>query len=94
MPQKDERTGSGFWAFWSSLPGILTGIAAVIAAAGTLAALFAGGDGTQASAPGATAGAEPTFAPGPGATRASAATSAGSRATGWAPWRPVPAPTT
>ncbi len=66
MPQKDERTGSGFWAFWSSLPGILTGIAAVIAAAGTLAALFAGGDGTEASAPGATAGAEPTFAPGPG----------------------------
>lgn len=26
MPQKDEPANSGFWAFWSSLPGILTGV--------------------------------------------------------------------
>ena len=59
MP-KDERANSGFWAFWSSLPGILTGIAAVVAAVGTLAALFIGGDGAQAPAPGARITVEPT----------------------------------
>jgi hypothetical protein len=29
----DEETGGGFLAFWSSLPGVLKGIAAVITAA-------------------------------------------------------------
>jgi hypothetical protein len=43
MPQ-DEAGGSRFRAFWSSLPGVLTGIAAVITAVVTLAALFRGGD--------------------------------------------------
>ena len=44
---------SGFLAFWTSLPGVLTGVAAVIAAAGTLAAVFDGdGDGESVRAPG------------------------------------------
>jgi hypothetical protein len=66
MPQKDERANSGFWAFWSSLPGILTGVAAVIAAVGTLAALFIGGDGGESPAPGAPVATEPTSALGSG----------------------------
>ena len=59
MPE-DERAKPGFWPFWSSLPGILTGVAAVVAAVGTLAALFIGGDGAQAPAPGARITVEPT----------------------------------
>jgi hypothetical protein len=39
------RRRSGLLAFWTSLPGVLTGVAAVIAAAGTLAAVLNGGDG-------------------------------------------------
>lgn len=66
MPQKDERANSGFWAFWSSLPGILTGVAAVIAAVGTLAALFISGDGGESPAPGAPVATEPTSASGSG----------------------------
>ena len=56
MSHEDARKNSGFRAFWSSLPGILTGIAAVIAATGTLAAVFADdgdGDGPPASGPAA-----------------------------------------
>ena len=44
MPPNERYPSSGFWAFWSSLPGILTGVAAVLAAGATLAALFVGGD--------------------------------------------------
>jgi hypothetical protein len=77
MP-KDERANSGFWAFWSSLPGILTGTAAVVAAIGTLAAMFVGGGGAEAPAPGAGVTVEPpsgsragerASASGPGADR-------------------------
>jgi hypothetical protein len=39
------RRRSGLPAFWTSLPGVLTGVAAVIAAAGSLVAVFHGGDG-------------------------------------------------
>ena len=64
MSKRDARETSGFGAFWSSLPGILTGVAAVLAAAGTLAALFVGGDGSESSQePGATAVTQPTVAP-------------------------------
>jgi hypothetical protein len=68
MPQKDEQVGSGFWAFWRSLPGILTGVAAVITAVATLGALFVGrsGDGTEAPTPGA-APTQPTGATAAGA---------------------------
>ena len=64
MSQKDEQPGSGFWAFWRSLPGILTGVAAVITAAAALGALFVGGggDGTESPTPGAAASTEPTGA--------------------------------
>lgn len=63
MSKKDERENSGFWAFWSSLPGVLTGVAAVIAAAGTLAALFVGGGGSESPGPGAAAVTQPSVAP-------------------------------
>ena len=56
---QDERANSGFWAFWSCLPGILTGTAAVVAAVGTLAALFVGGGGAEAPVPGAGVTVEP-----------------------------------
>jgi hypothetical protein len=48
------------------LPGILTGVAAVIAAAGTLAALFVDGDGTKSPAPGSAVRTQPTALPGAG----------------------------
>jgi hypothetical protein len=69
MPPNNERAHSGFWAFWSSLPGILTGAAAVIAAVGTLAALFIGGDDSKprtsepATSTANTTTATPTVAP-------------------------------
>ena len=64
MSKRDARETSGFGAFWSSLPGILTGVAAVLAAAATLAALFVGGGGSESSqGPGATAVTQPTVAP-------------------------------
>jgi hypothetical protein len=66
MPRNDERANSGFWAFWSSLPGILTGVAAVIAAVGTLAALFIGDDGGESPASGSPVAAQPTSASGSG----------------------------
>lgn len=57
MPEPEARaTGDapqrgGFWKFWTSLPGVLTGIAAVIAAVVSLLALFGGpGDGADADA--------------------------------------------
>ena len=55
MSQEDEQAASGFWAFWRSLPGILTGVAAVITAVATLGALFVGrgGDGTESPTAGA-----------------------------------------
>lgn len=62
MPKEAQTQGSRFLAFWSSLPGVLTGVAAVPAAVGTLAALFTGGDGTD-SVTGAV-GAEPSTVPG------------------------------
>jgi hypothetical protein len=51
-----RRGGSGFRAFWTSLPGVLTGVAAVIGAVATLAALFGAGGrdpgtGSTGSAP-------------------------------------------
>lgn len=67
MPQDDKSVGARFLAFWSSLPGVLTGVAAVIAAVGTLAALFTGGHETGSAAPDAVAsavGAEPSAVPG------------------------------
>lgn len=47
MPE-DKAGGakSGFLAFWTSLPGVLTGIAAVVGAIATLAALFIEDAGT------------------------------------------------
>jgi hypothetical protein len=39
--------GSGFRAFWTSLPGVLTGVAAVVGAVATLVGVFGGGDDSQ-----------------------------------------------
>ena len=64
-PNKGDAN-SDFRAFWSSLPGILTGTAAVVAAVGTLAAVFVGGDGADEPAPGTGITAEPTPAPSAG----------------------------
>jgi hypothetical protein len=76
----DEETGGGFLAFWSSLPGVLKGIAAVITAAIALIGVWRsldGGDdksGTPATgAGGGTTTAVTTAAPGtpsPGALAA------------------------
>jgi hypothetical protein len=54
MPPNDER-GSSFWTFWRSLPGILTGVAGVIAAVATLGALFVGDDRAESPRPSAAA---------------------------------------
>ena len=53
--QNGKRAASRFRAFWSSLPGVLTGIAAVLAAAGTLIALFRDDDGSEPDPPAAVA---------------------------------------
>lgn len=55
----DEKSSGGFRAFWSSLPGVLTGIAAVITAAIALAGLWRSQDdgGETASSPPAEVGA-------------------------------------
>lgn len=46
-PEDKDRGGkSGLVAFWTSLPGVLTGVAAVIGAVATLAALFLDDEGT------------------------------------------------
>ncbi|MCA1704203.1 MAG: hypothetical protein LC808_13430 [Actinobacteria bacterium] len=56
MPQNKDGDGrSGFLAFWTSLPGVLTGVAAVIGAVATLGALFFDNDGTGSRVPGASA---------------------------------------
>jgi hypothetical protein len=39
--------GSGFRAFWTSLPGVLTGVAAVIGAVAALGVFGGGGDGSS-----------------------------------------------
>jgi hypothetical protein len=63
MSADDERPKSGLRAFWSSLPGVLTGVAAVIGAVAAVAALFVsnGGNGEeQAAVAGASATAAAT----------------------------------
>lgn len=49
---KDGGARSGFVAFWTSLPGVLTGIAAVVGAIAALAALFIQDAGTGSRVPG------------------------------------------
>lgn len=67
MPEnKDGPERPGFVAFWTSLPGILTGVAAVIAAVATLAALFVGNEGTESQAPRASAPSASKAGPSPG----------------------------
>ena len=51
--------GSGFRAFWTSLPGVLTGVAAVVGAVATLAGVFGGGDGGGSPATATTAARAP-----------------------------------
>jgi hypothetical protein len=55
MPPNNERAESGFWAFWTSLPGVLTGAAAVIGAIAAVAALFIGSDDDEQPTPAVTA---------------------------------------
>jgi len=64
VPHEDESPKSGFWVFWSSLAGILTGVAAVLAAAGTLIALFVGDEGSESPRPAAAVRTESPAAPG------------------------------
>lgn len=54
MPPNNERADSGFRAFWTSLPGVLTGAAALIGAVAAAAALFIGGDDDEQSTPSVT----------------------------------------
>jgi hypothetical protein len=49
---KDGGARSGFLAFWTSLPGVLTGVAALVGAIATLAALFIDDAGTGSRVPG------------------------------------------
>lgn len=53
--RKTPRGDSRFMAFWTSLPGVLTGVAALITAVATLAALDLGGGRDEPASPGATA---------------------------------------
>lgn len=75
------RRRSGLLNFWTSLPGVLTGVAAVIAAAGTLAAVFHGGDGSggapQSSSPMPAAEDGPRSESSPGDAKAAEAAFAG-----------------
>jgi hypothetical protein len=59
------RRGSTFIAFWSSLPGILTGVAALITAIATLAALNVGDGGSGQTSAGRPAPSQPTASPRP-----------------------------
>jgi hypothetical protein len=62
----EEGRRSGFWRFWTSLPGVLTGLAGVLGAVGTIAALMLGGGGdanghqTSSSAGASTTATTPT----------------------------------
>jgi hypothetical protein len=56
------RRRTGFLAFWTSLPGVLTGVAAVIAAVGTLAAVFHGGGSGDSGSGGAAHASSPAAA--------------------------------
>lgn len=69
MPEnKEEGAGSGFLAFWTSLPGVLTGVAAVVGAIAALAALFIDDAGPGSRVPGGSPPSETTAASSPGAT--------------------------
>jgi hypothetical protein len=68
-PRRSE--GSGFRAFWTSLPGVLTGVAAVVGAVATLAGVFGGGgdDASGSRSPATTtAAAQVTVSPGAAST--------------------------
>jgi hypothetical protein len=63
MPTDDERPKSGLVAFWTSLPGVLTGVAALVAAVAGVAALFVGGDGNGPEQAAVSAGSPTVTAP-------------------------------
>ena len=69
----DEETGGGFLAFWSSLPGVLKGLAAVLTAAIALIGVWRSLDGGD----GGSEAASPTVAPGTDADGATVATGSG-----------------
>jgi hypothetical protein len=50
-PGSQAARRGGFWTFWTTLPGILTGLAALVTAIVGLLALFNGGGGRQSNAP-------------------------------------------
>ena len=66
----DEETGGGFLAFWSSLPGVLKGVAAVLTAAIALIGVWRSLDGGSETA-------APTVAPTTDAAGATVATGTG-----------------
>lgn len=70
MPENKGGGGrSGFVVFWTSLPGILTGVAAVIGAVATLAALFFNDEGTGSRVPNASAPSDTKAGSSPGGGR-------------------------
>jgi hypothetical protein len=55
MSGEDGGEGGGFWGFWTTLPGVLSGVAAVLTASGALAGIILarndeGGDGPSVAA--------------------------------------------
>jgi hypothetical protein len=58
VPSSPAGRRAGFWTFWTTLPGILTGVAAVVTAIVSLIAVFntSGGRQNNAAAPGGTSG--------------------------------------
>ena len=51
MAGDESGRNRGFWGFWSSLPGVLTGLAAVIAAAAAMAQLLKDDGGSSTPEP-------------------------------------------
>lgn len=47
----DDGRGNGFLRFWSTMPGVLTALAALVTAAGTIYLNMAGGDGPDTPVP-------------------------------------------
>jgi hypothetical protein len=79
-PSYDGRNGGGrgFWGFWTSLPGVLTGVAALITAVvGVVTLVQSPGGAAPSGAPAAVAsGTTPAVGPTPG-TSASASSAGG-----------------
>jgi len=61
--EDEDGRGSRIMSFWTSLPGVLTGVAGVIAAAAALVPLFLDNEGTVSAPAGGSTVIEPTGSP-------------------------------